>query len=118
MTKIGMKRETPQIPLKRKTPLKSHKQLNKMSNKAKEELKIWRGIKHQRMEALQLKFGYVPCEHCKQPTDNFSPFNYPEGHHNNYNRRDNTLANCRILHRTCNQLVSDRNIKDVPSLLG
>lgn len=117
MTKIGMRRNIPQLPLKRKTPLRAKRGLNKMSDKTKEESKIWSDIKHQRMEALKIKFGFIPCEYCKQPTDNFYPFNYPEGHHNNHDRRQNNFDNCRVLHRLCNQLIEDRNIKDVPSLL-
>lgn len=117
MTKLGMRRTLPQIPLKSKTQLKAKKGLNRMSDKTKEELKIWRDIKHQRMQALELKFGYMPCEYCNQPTDNFSPFNYPEGHHNNHDRRDNRFENCRVVHRVCNSLIEDRNVKDVPSLL-
>lgn len=117
MTKMGMTRQSSPKPLKRRTPLKARKGLNKMSVKAKAEQVIWQDIKDKRIMALLRKFGYVPCEYCKEQIDAWSSFNYAEGHHNNHNRRDNSFGNCRILHRVCNQLISDKNIKDVPSLL-
>lgn len=117
MTKMGQKRTTPQIPLKQHTPLRAKKGINKMSDKAKEELKIWLKVKAERIRQLQEKFGYIPCEFCHQRIDSNSELYKAEGHHNNFNRRENTLGNCRVLHRVCNQLVSDNNIKDVPSLL-
>lgn len=89
-----------------------------MSDNAKEELKVWREVKHQRIQALQLKFGYIPCEYCTEPIDNFSSFNYPEAHHNNHNRRDCSFENCRIVHAYCNRiLIEDNNVRDVSSLL-
>lgn len=121
-TKMGMKRTLPQIPLKRKTPLRAKKGLNKMSDKAKAELRVWLKIKAERIRKLLDKFGYIPCEYCHsiKKTDSIvtqSEILCAEAHHNNGNRRDNTERNCRIVHRLCNQLIEDENIKDVPSLL-
>lgn len=114
MRKTLLKRRTP---LKRKTPLNAHKGLNKMSAKTKAELEIWMPIKKDRMEKLRDKFGVVICELCGKPIDYNSELYYPEAHHNDHNRRNNTPDNCRILHRVCNQRVEDENIKDVPSRL-
>jgi len=115
MKRTPLKRYTP---LKRTIPLKRNKPLNKMSNRAKQELKIWMGIKKERINQLIDKFGFVPCEHCMQPTTyNGSELNYPEAHHNDHNRRNNTFENCRILHRVCNQQIEIEHVKDVPSLL-
>ncbi len=111
MTKLGMKRTIPQILLRRK------KGLNRMSDKAKAELKAWLEIKEARINALRDAFRYVPCEYCHQPINYNSELFYPEAHHNNGNRRDNSASNCRVLHRYCNQVIEDKNIKDVPSLL-
>ncbi len=119
MTKLGMKRTTPQLPLKRRTPLRASKGLNRMSNKAKEELKTWLGIKAGRIQKLQDKFDYIPCEYCFGTIYNLgagSSFS-AEAHHNDGNRRHNIPSNCRIVHRYCNQLIEDKNIKDMPSLL-
>jgi len=110
-------------PLRRKTrlksftPLKSRKGLNKMSQRTKDELIIWRNVKLERMQKLIDKFGFIPCEYCGKPIVSNSEIFCAEGHHNNHNRRDNTFENCRILHRLCNQLIEDKNIKDVKSLL-
>jgi len=117
MTKMGQHRTTPKPPLKRKTPLRAKKGLNRMSDKAKEELKIWLQIVFERKDKLMEKFGYIPCEYCHQTIQSGHDLFRAEGHHNNHNRRDNTFGNCRILHRVCNQLIEDKNIRDVPSLL-
>ena len=117
MTKLGMRRTIPQLPLRRKTPLKSRKGLSRMSERAKREQKVWLDIKVKRMIALHEKFGFIPCEYCKKAVDGYSQLYTPEAHHNDGDRRNNTAKNCRILHRYCNQIVEDRNVKDVPSLL-
>ena len=92
---------------KKRTPLKL------MSKKAKAELRVWNKVKGERIKLLEEKFGgYAPCELCKVVTTGQA-----EGHHNDHDRRNNELENCRILHRVCNQRVEDENIKDVPSLL-
>jgi hypothetical protein len=88
-----------------------------MSQRAKQELKTWMNIKIERMTALKEKFGYVPCEYCGKPVIYGSELYAPEAHHWSFNRRENYPDNCRILHKVCNQEVSDKNIKDVPSLL-
>ena len=116
-TKMGMRRTIPQLPLKRKTPLRAKKGLNKMSENAKKEMKIWLAIKAQRMAQLREEFGYVPCEKCLRKTDTGSDLRYPEAHHNDGNRRHNFPENCRIVCRLDNQRIKDKNIKDVPSLL-
>jgi hypothetical protein len=116
-TKLGMKRTEPPKPLRRYTPLRTKKGLNKMSALAKAEMKIWQDIKVQRMALLQKKFDYIPCEYCLKPTIKESDLFHPEAHHNDGNRRHNFPQNCRILHRVCNQLIEDRNIRDVLSLL-
>ncbi len=113
MTKMGMKREKPQF----RYYLKRKKGISKMSNRAKDELTIWMVIKHDRMMALLRKFGFIPCEYCKESVNTNSELYCPEAHHNNHDRRDNSFQNARILHRVCNQLIEDKNIKDVPSLL-
>ncbi len=117
MTKLGMRRTIPSIPLKRKAPLKRSKDLNKMSERAKKELTVWMVVKHDRMMALLKKFFFIPCEYCKKPIIEGSELWCAEGHHNNHNRRDNRFENCRILHRVCNQQIENWNTKDVPSLL-
>jgi hypothetical protein len=117
-TPIGSKRKTPRKPLQRKISLKRTKGLNKQSKRAKVEMKTWIQIKKERMANLNEKFGYVPCEYCKIATDSFSEIYTPEAHHNDQNRRNCTAENARILHRYCNQLIEDKNIKElVPSLL-
>ncbi len=88
-----------------------------MSNKAKAELTTWTTVKVARMLALEEKFGYIPCEYCHKSVNTSSELFFPEGHHNNHNRRDNSFQNCRIIHRVCNQEIEDKNIRDVPSLL-
>lgn len=115
-TKMGQKRTTPQLPLKRRTSLKATKGLNRMSDKAKEELQFWLKVKAKRVKLLMNRYGYIPCEYCLKPIGAGEIFS-PEGHHNNRNRRDNSPENCRILHRVCNQKIEDLNIRDVPSLL-
>ena len=89
--------------------------LAQQSKRAKKEAVIWGRVKKERIERLRDKFGYVPCEYC------FGKVGVglltPEGHHNNHRRRDNSAANCRILHRYCNQKIEDLNVKDVLSLL-
>lgn len=117
MTKLGMKRTIPQLPLKSKTPLGAKKGLNKMSDRSKEELKIWLGVKAERIQKLHDKFGYVPCEHCKERIIDNNELYQADAHHNNHNRRDNSFENCRILKRVCHTLIEDKNIKDVLSLL-
>ncbi len=110
---MGQKRTTPQIPLKQHTPLRAKKGINKMSDKAKDELKIWLKVMAERIRQLQEKFGYLPCENCKKTIGGM-----PEAHHNNHNRRDCSFSNCRITDAYCNRIViEDNNIKDVPSLL-
>jgi hypothetical protein len=105
--------------LRRYTPLKAKKGLNRMSNRAKVELEVWLRIKRERMQKLLDKFGYVPCELCMKRVGNiYSERERAEAHHNNHNRRQNEAWNCRILHAYCNRIVvEDNNIKDVPSLL-
>lgn len=117
MTKLGMSRTIPQLPLKRKTPLKAKKGLNRMSDSAKEELKIWRKVTSERKSKLQEKFDFIPCEYCQQAIENGSELWRAEGHHNSKNRRDNSAENCRVLHRYCNQYIEDTNTRDIPSLL-
>ncbi len=117
MTKLGMRRTIPQLPLKRKTPLMANKGLNRMSDKAKEELAIWIRVKTKRMLKLQEKFGFVPCEYCHSAIEPNSYSYYAEGHHLDRNRRHNCLTNCRLLHAICHTFIHDHNIKDIPSLL-
>lgn len=113
-----MKRITSHTPLRRNTPLKRTKGLNKQSKRAKVEMKTWIQIKKERMANLNEKFGYVPCEYCKIATDPTYPMYIPEAHHNDQNRRNCVPENARILHKYCNQLIEDKNIKGlVPSLL-
>jgi len=104
-------------PLKRNTPLKARKGLNKMSSKTKDELKIWKDTKLQRIQLLIDKYEYIPCEYCGKPIIGGSEIFCLEGHHNSHDRRDCSFDNCRILHRICNQQIEDLNIKDVPSML-
>ena len=111
MTKLGMRRTIPQLPLKRR------KGLNKMSIRAHTELEIWLAVKEARMFVLQDRFGYIPCEYCQKPINYSSELFYPEGHHLDHNRRHNEPTNCRIVHRACNQFIEDKNVRDVVSLL-
>jgi hypothetical protein len=111
MTKLGMKRTSPQKPLKRS------KGLNKMSARAIEEAKLWKQAKLERIAKLRQKFGYVPCEVCGELINDNSELLQADGHHNNGNRRENTMGNCRIVHRICHSLITDKNVKDVRSLL-
>lgn len=110
-TKLGMKRTTPQLSLRRT------KKLKQISTKSKVALRKWLTIKALRIIALQDKYGYVPCEYCHVPIFTGNELLTPEGHHNDGNRRHNYPDNCRILHRMCNQLMEDNNIKNVESLL-
>ena len=103
--------------LKRKSPLRAKTGLNRISKKATTEMHIWSSVKKSRMLALQDKFEFIPCEHCQKPISYSSELFYPEGHHNDHNRRHNFPSNCRILHRVCNQLIEDENIQYIPSLL-
>ncbi len=113
-----MKRTTPQIPLKRKTPLRAKKGLNRMSNKAKEELKIWLRIVSERKDRLFEKFGFIPCERCLGSIQPYSELYKAEGHHLDRNRRNNSdITNCRIVHASWHIFVHDNNIKNIPSLL-
>ena len=114
MKRTPLKRYTP---LKRKTPLRAKKGLTRMSDKAKSELSLWMDIKRERIQKLQDKYGYVPCEKCLQHIIAGSELYCAEAHHNNHDRRDNSPQNCRILHRVCNQLVEVENIRDIASLL-
>ncbi len=117
MTKMGMTRQSPPKPLKRKTPLKARKGLNKMSDKAKDELKVWLKVKAERIQQLLDKFGYIPCEYCKGYILDNHPLFQADAHHLDKNRRNNILENCRIVHRFCHRIITDTNIKDAPSLL-
>jgi hypothetical protein len=102
-------------PLKSRTPLKSYKPLNKVSKKQAKENALWAKIKRERIKLLLNKYGILYCENCLRV---LSASNMIEGHHNNHNRRDNSLLNCRIVCHECNYYtIEDNNIKDVPSLL-
>ena len=115
MTVLGAKRTTPRKGLKRKTPLKRTSKLKPQSKRAKEELKIWLGVKKERIERIREKFGYLICEYCLKPIREGDEI---DGHHNNHRRRENDFGNCRITHAYCNRiLIEDNNIKNVPSLL-
>ena len=103
--------------LKRTTPLRAKKGLNRMSKKAATEMYIWSKVKADRMANLFNKFDFIPCEYCKESISHSTELLYPEGHHNDHNRRNNSPSNCRILHRLCNQMIEDKNIRDVQSLL-
>ena len=102
-------------PLRRMTPLKGMRRtaLAQQSKRAKQEAAIWKATKQKREGLLRDKYGYLPCEWCKQAiTGGY------HGHHNNHNRRDNDrVANCRLLHFSCHMIVEDKNVRDVPSLL-
>jgi hypothetical protein len=106
-TPIGAKRTEPRKPLRRvaikKTPTK----------RARAEMKAWRAVKEERLQKMVDKFGYPKCEYCLKPIIMASI----EGHHNNHDRRENTLTNCRIVHSWCNVAIEDHNVRDVPSLL-
>jgi hypothetical protein len=102
-------------PLKTHTPLKAYKGLNRMSDKTKQELKVWRIVKNERIQKLIDKFGYLPCEYCLKVINNVSE---TDAHHNSHDRRKNVFSECRITHSYCNRiLIEDNNVKDVPSLL-
>ncbi len=88
-----------------------------MSDKAKQEQMVWLKVKTERMQKLREKFGFIPCEYCYGSIVEGSDLWCAEGHHNNHDRRDNVFRNARILHRSCNQLIEDKNVRDVPSLL-
>ncbi len=110
MRRTALLRRTP---LKSKMPLKRTKPLNKVSKKQAKENALWSKIKRERIEALQKKYhGILTCEYC-----GCGILYDADAHHNNGDRRDNTLANARILHRLCHTYVTDNNIKDVPNLL-
>lgn len=106
-------------PLRRKTPLKrgtsqlKRTPLKRQSEKAKAEAFIWVAVKRERARLLTEKFGFLICEFCGKAIRGIA-----DGHHNDRNRRNNTLENCRILDRfPCHSHVTDQNIKDVPGLL-
>ena len=92
--------------------------ISRQSTRAKKEMTLWLKIKKQRIQQLIDKFGYLPCEYCKERIIDGSDSKHAEAHHNDHNRRNNTFSNCRILHAFCNRVtVEENNIKDVPSLL-
>lgn len=112
MTVMGGKRTSPKKGLQRKTGLKRTTTLKKQSKRAKEEMIIWRGVKNERKELMLEKLGQIICEYC------LKPITYAlEGHHNNHNRRENVLTNCRLVHSWCNVEIEDKNVKEVKSLL-
>ena len=107
--------------LKRKTPLKIYKlnslkktPLNKKSNKQKLRDKEWAKVKALRIELLIKKYGYLPDEFSGEDITNEYLI---DGHHNDKNRLNNTLDNCRILKRLSHTFVTDNNIKDVKDWL-
>ena len=84
-----------------------------MSDKAKAELKVWGKVVKERKQALLDKYGFIPCEYCKE----FAGESVV-GHHNDHDRRNNCIENCRIVHPFCNSItIEDNNVKDVPSML-
>ncbi len=103
----GYKSEPRKISFLAKAPLR------KVSKKQAKENALWSKIKKERRDLLIAKFGYLPCEWCKTRI----VLNHPDLHHNDRNRRNNTLTNARVLHRLCHTFVTDNNIKDVPDLL-
>ncbi len=113
-------------PLRAKTPLKSYvglksrNPMKRMSVKAQCELEVWMKVKRERIEKLIAKFDFVPCEYChKAIAANVEDgMMYSDAHHNNHDRRDNSLGNQRICHPYCNRIaIEDNYVKDVPSLL-
>ncbi len=98
----------------KRTALLKRTPLNKVSKKQAKENALWSKIKSERKDKLIAKFGYLLCELCRQ----WISSSEAEGHHNDHNRRNNTLDNCRILCHNCNcYVIEDNNIKDVPNLL-
>lgn len=102
-------------PLKRIIPLLPGKAVLRVSLKAIKEGEIWRKVKEARIDKLKERYDYLPCEWCKVAISHGMT---PEGHHNDRNRRHNTLGNCRIVHSGCHRYVTDHNVRDVPDLLA
>jgi hypothetical protein len=116
----------------KRTPLKSYKSLRrtplKSSGKPMKQSplkicsdkqailnKLWAKIKKQRIELLIEKYGYLPDEYTGEDITNAYII---DGHHNNHNRKDNFLWNCRILKRLSHITVTDNNVKDVKDWLA
>lgn len=106
----------------KRTPLKIKKlnslkrtPLNKVSKKQKIKNDLWVKIKQERIELLIKKYGFLICEYCGTPIQESEII---DGHHNDRNRNNNTLQNCRIVQRfPCHRYITDENVKDVPDLL-
>lgn len=85
--------------------------IRKISPQQAKEYREWTKVKKERCALLLERYEYIPCEWCK------GDVRYPDGHHVNHDRRNNTLENCRVVHRACHRKIEDGNIKDIPSLL-
>ncbi len=103
--------------VKENLTVQKRKPLKLMSKRAKAELKVWSAVKKERMNLLLEKLGHMPCEFCQGEIIGKNVLGKPDPHHNDRDRRNNELDNCRILHRVCHTKVHDENIKDVKSLL-
>jgi hypothetical protein len=99
-------------PLKRTVGLRRGT-LRLVSKKQSLRLKNWREVTEERRTLLRQKFGYLPCECCGEGIVNEPG----EGHHNDRNRANNTLKNCRILKHDHHDYVTHHNIRSVPDLL-
>lgn len=89
--------------------------LKKVSEKQKIKNALWSKIKQERIGLLIAKYGFLICEYCGKP---IQEKDIVDGHHNDRNRNNNTLQNCRIVQRfPCHRYITDENINDVTDLL-
>ncbi len=78
------------------------------------KLSEWAEITRGRADLLRRKYGFVPCEY--EPA--LRALHKWDGHHNDRDRNNNTLENCRCICRKHHTHVTDNNVRNVPDLLG
>jgi phage replication O-like protein O len=76
--------------------------------------KLWSLIKEQRISSLLAKYKYLPCEYCSEHISN----SLIDAHHNDWNRNNNTMNNCRITHRHCHYKITTEHINNVTDYLS
>ena len=106
-------REVKRTALKRKTPLKAHKGLNKVSDKQKVINKLWGEITDEVAEER----GFI-CQWCGKPGQRTDPttFDYLNGHHKIPRRYGiHTKKNCYIVHQVICHPMADRFVKEYPN---
>ena len=85
--------------------------MKKVSDTQTKKLRLWAKVKKARIAALKIKYGYLPCEWGKETIHRGDP------HHNDGDRNNNVLSNCRIVCRFHHDYITDNNVRDVPDML-